>query len=91
VCDLECVEALLADARGNSAWRAKFGIPEPSPQLSRAIYFISQAVRAVASLNGDLTLNALHISCLKERPAEGAVDRLARGVLRSTLEQVRTQ
>jgi len=27
VYDPECVEALLADAQGNSPWRAKLGIP----------------------------------------------------------------
>jgi hypothetical protein len=91
VYDPECVEALLIEAQGNSPWRTELGIPEPSPQLGQAIYFISQAVRAVAPLNGELTFHALHISCLDEKTAEGAVDRLARRVLRSTLEQVRTQ
>ena len=89
VYDRERVEALLADSQGNSPWRAELGIPDPSPQLSKAIYFIGQAVRAVASLNGDLTLNAVHISLLEDGSAEDALDRLARRVLRSTLEQVR--
>jgi hypothetical protein len=35
--------------------------------------------------------NWLHISLLEDRPGENALDRLARRVLRSTLEQVRTQ
>jgi hypothetical protein len=89
VYDRERVEALLADAQGNSPWRAEFGIPDPSPQLGKAIYFIGRAARAVASLNGDLTLNAMHVSSLEDGPAEDALDRLARRVLRSTLEQVR--
>src|SRR5215831_18279005 len=63
----ECVEALLADAQGNTPWRAMFGIPEPSPRLNQAISFVSQAVRAVA-LCGNLTLDALHISCREDRP-----------------------
>jgi hypothetical protein len=91
VYDPECVEALLADAQGNSPWRAKFGIPEPSPQLSQAISFFGQAVRAVASLSGSLTLDAGQLSCFEERSAQNALDRLARRVLRSTFEQVRTQ
>jgi hypothetical protein len=90
VYDPDCVEALLADARGNAQWRAKLGIPEPSPQLSQAIHFVSQAVRG-ASENGNLNLDVLHISLLDDRSAEYALDRLARGVLRSALEQVRTQ
>jgi hypothetical protein len=67
-----------------------FGIPEPSPRLSQAITFVSQAVRRVA-LCGNLTLDALHSSCLEDRPAENVLDRLARRVLQSTLEQVRTR
>ncbi|HEX8894955.1 MAG TPA: hypothetical protein VF783_16620, partial [Terriglobales bacterium] len=91
VYDPECVELLLADAQGDTRWRAKFGIPEPSPQLRQAMCFLSEAVRAVASQNGNLNLDALHISLLENQPAEDALDRLARTVLRSTLEQVRTQ
>jgi hypothetical protein len=86
----ECVEALLADAQGNTPWRAIFGIPEPSPRLSQAISFVSQAVRAIA-LRSNLTLDALPISCREDRPAENALDRLARRVLQSTLEQARTR
>jgi hypothetical protein len=88
--DPECVEALLTDAQGNTPWRAKLGIAEPSLQLSRAIYFVSQAVRG-ASQNGNLDLDVLHISLLEDRWSEDALDRLACRVLRSTLEQVRTQ
>jgi hypothetical protein len=87
----ECVEALLADARGSTSWRAMFGIPELSPRLSQALSFISQAAREVASLSGNVTRDALHISCLENRPAENALDRLSCRVLQSTLEQVRTR
>jgi hypothetical protein len=58
--------------------------------LSQAIYFVSQAVRG-ASQNGNLDLDVLHISLLEDRLSEDALDSLARRVLRSTLEQVRTQ
>jgi hypothetical protein len=91
VYDPDCVEALLADAQGNTRWRAKLGIRELSSQLSQALSFFSQAVRAITSLNGRLTVDALHISLLQDRSAEDALDRLARRVLRSTLEQVSTR
>jgi hypothetical protein len=87
----ECVEALLGDALGSTSWRAMFRIPELSPRLSQALSFISQAVRDVASLSGNVTRDALHISCLENRPAENALDRLSCRVLQSTLEQVRTR
>jgi hypothetical protein len=88
--DPECVEALLADAQGNTEWRAKLGLPEPSSQLSQAIYFLSQTVRAITSQNGNFTLDGLQTSLLADPPAEDSLDRLARRVLRSTLAQVRT-
>jgi hypothetical protein len=91
VYDPDCVEALLADAQGKTQWRTKLGLPEPSPQISHAIHFVSQAVRAVDSQNGNLTLDALHISLLEDGPAENALDRLARRVIRSALEQVMTR
>jgi hypothetical protein len=89
--DPECIEGLLADAQGNTQWRAELGIPEPSSRLSQAIYFLSQAVRAITSQNGNLTLDRLHAALLEDRPGEDTLERLARRVLRSTLEQVRTQ
>ena len=88
--DPECVEALLGEAQENAQWRAKLGIAEPSPQLSQAIYFVSQAVRR-ASQSGNLNLDALHISLVEDRRTKDALDRVARRVLRSTLEWVRTQ
>jgi hypothetical protein len=86
VYDPECVEALLADAQENIQWRAKLGIPEPSLQLSQAIDFLNQAVRSVASQNGNFSFDALQISLLEDRPALDALERLARRVLRSTLQ-----
>jgi hypothetical protein len=70
VYDPDCVEALLADAQGKTQWRAKLGLPEPSPQLSQAMHFVSQVVHAIDSLNGNLTLDALHASLREDRPAE---------------------
>jgi hypothetical protein len=89
--DPDCVEALLADAQGKTEWRTKLGLPEPSPQLNQAMQVISRAVRATDWLNGNLTLSALHISLLEDGPAENALDRLARRVIRSALEQVITR
>ena len=91
VYDPDCVERLLADAQGKTPWRAELGLSEPSPQLSQAIYFVSKTVGAIASQNGNFTLDGLYTSLLEDRLAEDALDRLARRVLRSALEQVRTR
>jgi hypothetical protein len=87
----ECVEPLLADARAGAPWRAALRIAEPSPQLSEAIRFMSQAVRAVTPAGREPTLDALHIPCRKGRPDEHGLEALVRRVLRSMLEQVRTR
>jgi hypothetical protein len=88
--DPERVETLLADAQGKTQWRAKFGIPEPSPRLRQAINFVGKAIRPIESQKGNLTLDRLHTSLLEGRPDEDELERLARRVLRSTLEHVRT-
>jgi hypothetical protein len=87
----ECVEALLADAHAGASWRAAFGIAEPSPELSEAIDSIGQAVRAATPPRGAPTLDAMLIAARENRPREEGLDRLARRVLRSTLEQLRTR
>jgi hypothetical protein len=88
--DPSCVDALLTQANGSTQWRAKLGIAEPSPQLTRALYFLSQVIREVDFRQG-MVLDALHVALREDRPTEATLDRLARAVLRSALEQVGTQ
>jgi hypothetical protein len=90
VYDPGCVEAVLAEEEDTMHWRAKLGLPEPSAQLRRAIHFIYQTFRMVASLDCN-RVDALRASLLGDRQSEDALDRLARRVMRSTLEQVITR
>jgi len=85
----ECVEPLLADARGSTSWRAKLGIPEPSPQLDDALHFLERAVL----LDGGTPpiLEAVHMSCSEPGPAENGLDTFVRRVLRLSIEQVRAR
>jgi hypothetical protein len=87
----ECVEPLLADAQPGAPWRAALRIPEPSSQLSEAIYFIGRAIRAVTSLEGVPTLDALQVFCEEDRSGEHGLEKLGRRVLRSTLYQLRAR
>ena len=87
----EYVEDLLADAQAGAPWRATFGIAEPAHQLSEAIHFMGRTVRAVAPQGYVPTLDAVLILCREDRPDEQGLKRLVRNVLRSTLEQLRTQ
>jgi hypothetical protein len=88
-CAPQRVESLLADALTGAPWRAALGIAELSPELSEAIDSIGQAVRAATPSGGTPTLDAILIAVRENRPGEQGLDRLARRVLRSTLEQLR--
>src|SRR5262249_37656506 len=86
-----CIEPLLADAHAGAPWRAALRIAEPSRQLDEAIRCIGRAVRAAAPPGGAPTLDSMVISCREDRPDEQGLERLARRVLRSTLDQLRTR
>ena len=87
----ERVEATLADPLPGAPWRAALGIAEPSPRLAQAFDSMGQAVRAAAGGRGEPPIDALLVA-IRDRPlGEGAVDKVARRVLRSALEQRRTR
>jgi hypothetical protein len=84
-------QAVLDDARPGAAWRADLGIAEPPPRLSDAIDSIERALSAVTPPGGAPSLDALLLAVRDDQPGESALERLARGVLRSTLEQLCTR
>jgi hypothetical protein len=82
----ERVEAVMAEAHPDAPWRAAFGIAAPSPPLSQAIESLARTVR------GDMpdtvvTFDAVLRSSSGDWPRENTLDRLARRVLQSALEQ----
>jgi hypothetical protein len=85
----DCIEPLLADARGRTPWRAKLGIPEPSRQLHNALQFLERAV--ILAAENPPTLEVVYISCCESRPATNELDTFVRRVLRSAIEQVRAR
>jgi hypothetical protein len=85
----DCVESLLADARGATPWRAKLGIPQPSRALDDALRFLERAVLLDAA--NPPILEAVLMSCSKPRLAEDELDTFVRRVLRSAIEQVRAR
>jgi hypothetical protein len=87
----ECVAASLAEARSGASWRAALGLPEPSPQLGRAIDSMGRTVEAATPPGGVLTFDALLTAVTEDRPAEPALDGLVRHVLVSMLEERRTR
>ena len=87
----ERVEATLVDPQPGAPWRAALGIAEPSPQLTQALDSMGQAVRAATGGRGEAPIDALLVAIRDWPPGKGALDRLARRVLRSALEQRRTR
>ena len=87
----ECVEVLLANAQAGASWRDEFQLTQPSPQLSQAIQFMRQAVRAVTSQEGMSKLDALRISYGEYPREERRLEMLVRRVLLSMFEQLRTR
>jgi len=83
------VESLLADARGETPWRARLGIRRPSPQLDDALQFLERAVLLDAA--NPPILEAVLMSCCEPRLAEHELDTFVRRVLRSAIEQVRSR
>jgi hydroxypyruvate isomerase len=87
-CAPECVEDVLTDAPAGAPWRGELGIAEPSAQLDQAFAVIGRLTREVAAALGVPTLDAL-IAASDENADEERLDRLARRVFRSALEQRR--
>jgi hypothetical protein len=82
----ERADAVVAEAQPDASWRTVFGIAAPSPSLAQAIESLVRTVR------GDVpdtvaTLDAVLSSSRADGPGESSLDRLARRVLRSALEQ----
>jgi hypothetical protein len=83
----ERVEEVLADARAGAPWRAGLGIAEPSPALSHALNAVSEVLQRSASPEATLTLASALGGAREHRADEDGVARLARRILRSTLDQ----
>jgi hypothetical protein len=84
-------ETVFANARPGASWRSDLGLEEPSPRLSDAIDSMERAFSAAVPPGAAPTLDALLFMVRDGLPGESALDSLARGVLRSTLEQLCTR
>ncbi|HEY0226532.1 MAG TPA: hypothetical protein VGC05_09060, partial [Mycobacterium sp.] len=87
----EEVLGIVADARRGRRWRTSLNVVEPSPQLDEALDIIDQIVRTSTPPDGSPTFDELIAAAGEAGAGEGALARLVRGVLRSTLEQRRTR
>lgn len=85
------IEALAADAQPGAGWRDELRVCEPSPPLRHAINGMAQAARTAVAAGGDLPLDTAPLAAEDSQPDQSALDRLARAVLRSALQQRQTQ
>jgi hypothetical protein len=85
------VDALLAEAHRTAAWRAELGLAEPAPRLSDALESLTRLVAGNTAPAGAPLFDALLIEAGEDRPGEGTLDRLARLVLLSMLEERATR
>ena len=87
----ERIPGLLADARAGAAWRSALGISDPSPQLDKAIAFLSAVIEGAAPPDGPPSFDAVLAASRAGRVGEQTLDELVRSALRATLEQLRSR
>ena len=86
----ERADTVVAEAHPDAPWREALGIPAPSRPLTQAIEWLARTVRHEEP-DTPVTFDAALSSCRADQPGEHSLDRLARRVLRSALEQRRTR
>jgi hypothetical protein len=87
----ERAEDLLADAGEDAPWRDGLALAAPTRLVIEAIESIGWALVAATPAEGVPSFDAVLTWAQENRPDEPALDRLARRVLRSALEQLRTR
>lgn len=86
----EQAQRLLSDAGEDAEWRHSFGLAKPTPSLAHATRSFRRALAAATPESGPPSFDAVLVASQEEGPDEQPMDRLARRVLRSALEQLRT-
>ena len=87
----ERIDAVVAEAHPDAAWRAAFGLPQPSPRLRDAMASLGRLVRAAAVPPGIPIFDGMLTSLSKAQPDEARLDGLVRQSLLAVLEERRTR
>ena len=82
---------LLTEAREGAEWRNSFDLASLPRPVAEALNSIGQALTVATPAAGVPSFDAVLALCEEDRPGELPLDRLARRVLRSALEQLRTR
>ena len=86
----ERIDLLLAAARPGAPWRAKLGLPEPSPRLVDAIESLGRLAQAVP-LQADASSFDDLLTAAEEDHPDGKIDHVVRHTLLAMLEERRSR
>ena len=81
---------LLGEAGAGASWRGSFGLLEPPAPVARAIEALERVVQSSIQ-GGTPTFEAVLAATQTPQPDESTLDGLARRVLRSILDQLRSR
>src|SRR5215831_5650065 len=87
----ERAAAVVADARAGAGWRPTLGLPEPSENVTGAIYCLQETVRAVSPSTETPSVNAIVSTLRTDLPGETDLEGLVRRVLAAMIEERATR
>jgi len=82
---------LLGEAGAKASWRGSFGLLEPPAPVAHAIEVLERVVQSSTQGQSTPTFDAVLAATQTPQPGESALDGLARRVLRSVLDQLRSR
>jgi hypothetical protein len=82
---------LIAEAGAGASWRGSFGLLEPPAPVAHAIEALERVVESSIQTDSPPMFDAVLAATQAPQPDESALDGLARRVLRSTLDQLRSR
>jgi hypothetical protein len=83
--------ALIAEAGASASWRGSLGLLEPPAAVTHAIEALERVVLSSIEGQSTPTLDAVLAATQSPQPEESTLDGLARRVLRSILDQLRSR
>jgi hypothetical protein len=82
---------LLEEAGAQASWRGSLGLPAPPTPVAHAIEALQRVMQSSIHGHGTPTFDAVLAATQTPQPEESALDGLARRVLRSILDQLRSR
>jgi len=82
---------LLGEAGADAPWRGSLGLPDPPAPVAHAIGALERVVQSSTQGQSAPTFEAVLAATQAPQPEESALDGLARRVLRSILDQLRSR